>query len=45
MSDDLFQAILAMDAYNRGYGAGLNVSGNQIGNATVGADSSVLLSP
>jgi hypothetical protein len=44
MSDDLFQAILAMDAYNRGYNAGLNVSGSQIGNAIVGTDSSILLS-
>lgn len=26
MSDDLFLAILAMDAYDREYGAGLNAS-------------------
>ena len=36
MSDDLFLAILAMDAYNRGYSAGVNMTGGQIGNATVG---------
>jgi hypothetical protein len=30
MSDNLFLAILAMDAYNRGYNAGLNLAGNQI---------------
>jgi hypothetical protein len=33
ISDDLFMAILSMDAYNRGYGQGLVVSGDQIGNA------------
>ncbi len=33
ISDDLFKAILAMDAYNRGPNAGLNVDGVQIGNA------------
>jgi hypothetical protein len=33
MSDDLFLAILAMDAYNRGYNAGVNMTGGQIGNA------------
>lgn len=36
ISNGLFLAILAMDAYNRGYNAGLNVSGNQIGNASIG---------
>ena len=26
--DDLFNAILAMDAYNRGYGRGLDIEGD-----------------
>lgn len=35
MSNDLFMAILAMDSYNRGYNAGIDIIGNQIGNATL----------
>ena len=40
ISDDLFRAILAMDAYNRRYNAGIGapvtgLAGNQIGNATL----------
>lgn len=42
ISADLFAAILAMDSYNRGYDAGLNVVGDQIGNAFLGFDSSAL---
>jgi hypothetical protein len=42
MKPELLQAILAMDAYNRGYDRGLNVDGNQIGNWSVGLDSSIL---
>ena len=43
ISEDLFLAILAMDSYNRGYNAGLNlavfgVSGTQIGNAEIRTD-------
>lgn len=34
ISHDLFLAILAMDSYNRGYGQGVVVDGNAIGNAT-----------
>ncbi|MEQ1648014.1 MAG: hypothetical protein ABL901_16935 [Hyphomicrobiaceae bacterium] len=48
LSNDVFLAILAMDAYNRGYGAGLGDStnglggvGSQIGNATVSAQSDI----
>lgn len=44
MNRDLFLAILSMDSYNRGYGAGilgLSETGS-IGNATIGANSSVL---
>jgi hypothetical protein len=46
ISNDLFLAILSMDAYNRGYNAGIadpnagqreGLIGTQIGNATVGA--------
>lgn len=41
ISDDLFRAILAMDVYNRGYNAGVDlgpasdVAGVQIGNASI----------
>jgi hypothetical protein len=38
ISDDLFLAILAMDAYNRGYNAGLKVTGAEIGNALIGLE-------
>jgi hypothetical protein len=40
ISPDLFMAILAMDAYNRGYNAGLNLGPAQlqIGNATLRQD-------
>ena len=40
ISSDLFQAILAMDAYNRGHGEGLVVSGNSIGTVTLDLASS-----
>lgn len=46
ISNDLFMAILAMDAYNRGYNAGMGNAqnglggvGSQIGNATVSKQS------
>lgn len=29
MSDDLFDAILSMDAYNRGYGYSVDVGGEE----------------
>jgi hypothetical protein len=38
----LFIAILALDAYNRGYDVGMNVSGSQLGAATLEADSSAI---
>ncbi len=47
ISNDLFLAILSMDSYNRGYGAGIAALGGEgtgIGNATVLKDSSQLLS-
>lgn len=31
MSSDLMRAILALDAYNRGYNRGVNVEGNKLG--------------
>jgi hypothetical protein len=39
MTNDLFLAILAMDSYNRGYDPGMEVTGAQIGNATLGLSS------
>jgi hypothetical protein len=43
MSDDLFLAILAMDAYNRGYNAGVTMTGGQpVGRNSV-AYSAILL--
>ncbi|MCP4082077.1 MAG: hypothetical protein GY743_17725 [Planctomycetaceae bacterium] len=44
ISNDLMYAILAMDAYNRDYGAGiksLGGKGAKIGNATLGDDSDI----
>ena len=45
MSNELSHAILAMDAYNRGYGAALNglsdAVGTKLGNATVIGTSAV----
>jgi hypothetical protein len=41
--NDLLLSILAMDAYNRGYDPGLGVSGNTLGDATVGDDSTKIL--
>ena len=38
ISDELFMAILAMDAYNRGYGSVFTLEGNAIGNATYRGD-------
>ncbi|MCB2077621.1 MAG: hypothetical protein KDE55_07975 [Novosphingobium sp.] len=35
MNRDLFLAILAMDSYNREYGAGIGVTGTSIGNADI----------
>ena len=36
-SDDLFLAILSMDAYNRGYGAGISGQSDDNGTAIDGA--------
>lgn len=38
ISADLFKAVLAMDAYNRGPNAGVTVSGTQLGNAVLRTD-------
>lgn len=45
MSKDLFLALLSMDAYNRGYGAGLTLPGDTslLGNAAVLTDSTKAL--
>ena len=42
MNSELFKAILAIDAYNRGYKASVSISGSQIGQATLELDSSEL---
>ena len=42
VSNDLMYALLSMDSYNRGYGAGLIITGSQIGNAVIGDDSLIL---
>jgi hypothetical protein len=49
MNEDLFLAILAMDSYNRGYGAGvkgLEVNANitKLGRATIVSESTLRLS-
>ena len=43
VTKDLMLSILSMDAYNRGYGAGIALEGNSgsVGNATIGNDSGV----
>lgn len=55
MNNDLFKAILAMDSYNRGYSAGidlnkydsegniLNSNGTKLGGVTILGDSSLAL--
>lgn len=48
ISNDIFKAILALDAYNRGYHAGIGdlqtgLAGTQIGNATLVLNSSALV--
>ena len=35
MNNNLMKAILSMDSYNRGYGAGVIVNGNELGNAEI----------
>jgi hypothetical protein len=42
MNYDLFNAILSMDSYNRGYDAGIEFTAASIGSATVGNDSEEL---
>jgi hypothetical protein len=42
MNSDLMMAVLSMDAYNRGYGAGLSVPGTSVGYAAIIQDSSIL---
>jgi hypothetical protein len=41
-ADDLFLAILALDAYNRGTDVGISIEGNSIGSATVKKNSNEL---
>lgn len=43
ISQNLLLAIFSTDAYNRGYNAGITIIGGQIGNATIGSNSSILL--
>jgi pimeloyl-ACP methyl ester carboxylesterase len=42
MNGTLLNAILAMDAYNRGYGASIELEGNKVGSATITLNSSAL---
>lgn len=42
MDADVFKALLALDAYNRGYNAGIVLTGTKIGNATIVKDSEAL---
>jgi len=42
MDSNLFNAILAMDSYNRGYAASIELSGNEIGIAAITEDSESL---
>ncbi|MBL8637479.1 MAG: hypothetical protein JNN09_03165, partial [Alphaproteobacteria bacterium] len=35
VNSTLMKAILSMDAYNRGYGAGINLSGNLLGKVSI----------
>jgi hypothetical protein len=42
MTNALTNAILSMDAYNRGYAAGINLTGTAVGNATILTDSTVV---
>jgi hypothetical protein len=48
INDDVFRAILAMDAYNRGYNAGiagLGGEGTQLGTAVLAKNAEQLLGP
>jgi hypothetical protein len=45
MTSDLLLALLSMDAYNHGFGAGIPDVGTQIGGASVVAPESLPLSP
>jgi hypothetical protein len=44
MNFELFNALLSMDSYNRGYGQSIELSGTSIGSVTIENDS-FLLSP
>ena len=39
INGDVFRSILAMDSYNRGYDAGINLSGSSLGDAVLAKDS------
>ena len=39
VSPELMYAILSMDSYNRGYNTGINLTGSQVGTATIRTDS------
>ncbi len=42
MHADILKAILSMDAYNRGYNAGIELSGRALGNYTLTSSSADL---
>ncbi|MBA4026593.1 MAG: hypothetical protein C0511_20300 [Hyphomicrobium sp.] len=41
ITNELMLAILAMDAYNRGYNPGVSISGTSLGDATLGVSSDI----
>lgn len=43
INQDIVYAILSLDSYNRGYGAGIIVSGTSLGNYSISDSSSILL--
>ncbi len=46
MNQDVFLSLLALDSYNRGYGANLELGpATQIGNAQIGENAETLIAP
>lgn len=48
MNRDVFLSLSALDSYNRGYGASVEIGGakgSKIGSAVIGEDAEILLTP